>query len=88
MPVSVRLDEETKEILDRIARAKKVPRSEVIRRGIRLVARQEGIGSDRLQPTKELEHLIGSVSGGAPDLSERTGTKFREILSSRNKNRR
>lgn len=88
MPVSVRLDDETREILDRIARDRNLPRSEVIRRGIRLVARQEGLGPDRLEPAKVLAHLIGSVTGGPPDLSERTGETFRELLASRNKGRR
>lgn len=83
MPVSVRLDDETEKMLDRISRLKRMPRSEVIRRGIRLMAREEGIDRDGVNVAEQLEPLIGSVTGGPPALSERTGDRFRELLSVR-----
>ena len=87
MPVSVRLDDETKKMLDRISELKRMPRSEVIRRGIRLVAREEGIDRDGVDVAKQLESLIGSVSGGPPALSERTGERFRELVSGKRRGR-
>lgn len=84
MPLSVRMDEETRKVLDRIARSKGIARSEVIRRGIRLVAEQEGIGT--VTPAiEQIRHLVGSVGGGPSDLSSKTGERFRELISSRRK---
>ncbi|MBW3566141.1 MAG: ribbon-helix-helix protein, CopG family [Acidobacteria bacterium] len=83
MPVSVRLDDETKKMLDRISRLKRIPRSEVIRRGIGLMAREEGLDRDGVNVAEQLESVIGSVTGGPPELSERTGDRFRELVSGR-----
>lgn len=79
MTMSVRLDPETRKLIDELARKERVSRSEVIRRGIHLLAEQR-IAAGETDLLRAIEHLIGRVRGGPPNLSERTGEKFRELL--------
>jgi hypothetical protein len=81
MPVTVRLDEETRKTLQRIARDLKISRSEVIRRGIALVARETGCDHDARPLIETLGPLVGSVRTGRTDLSEETGRRVREKLA-------
>ena len=79
MPVSVRLDPKTEEIVTRLARKKGRTKSEVIRQAIRVLAEgQEGKKPSR--PYDAISHLIGCARGGPRDLSEQTGIKFRQLL--------
>ncbi|HLX09323.1 MAG TPA: ribbon-helix-helix protein, CopG family [Thermoanaerobaculia bacterium] len=78
MPTSVRLDSETTRVLEQLARTKKVSKSDVLRQAIELLA-----GQDRQRPYERVEDLIGSVEGGRPDLSERTGERLRQLLMDR-----
>jgi hypothetical protein len=82
MILSVRLDPETRKLLARLARTRRLSRSEVIRRGIRLLAAQDP-ATLQSNPYEQLRHLIGRVSGGPPNLSERTGERFRNMLVER-----
>src|SRR6267378_4435754 len=69
-PLTLRLDEMTRQRIARIARRKRLSTSEVIRRAIEAWAdRQEPIGS----PYEALADLIGVVRGGNPKRSEQTG---------------
>lgn len=79
MPTSVRLDENTRRLLDRLMRKKGKTQSEVIREAIEVLARSESTGGD-LSPYEAVEDLIGCVSGAPDDLSENTGKKFYELL--------
>ncbi len=79
MPTSVRLDAKTERVLERLARQRRMTKSAVIREAIHIVAdKEERTGS--ASPYEAVKDLIGCVSGGPPDLSERTGERFREIL--------
>ncbi len=78
--LTVRLDPETRKLVAELARKYRVSRSEVVRRGLRLLAEQER-HSAASEPFAALRHLIGRVSGGRRDLSEKTGARFRELLS-------
>jgi hypothetical protein len=82
MTLSVRLDEETKQLLDRLARSRGLSRSEVVRRGIHLIAHHDPTTRET-NPFESIRHLIGRVHGGPPDLSNRTGAGFRQLLSQR-----
>jgi hypothetical protein len=82
MTVSVRLDEETRRLLNRIARTRRLSKSEVVRRGIQLVA-QHDPSTQEADPYASIVHLIGRVHGGPPDLSEHTGARFRKMLAER-----
>jgi len=79
MPTSVRLDAKTERVLERLARRRRMTKSAVIREAIHIAADKED-QRDSVSPYDAVKHLIGCVSGGPPDLSERTGEKFREIL--------
>lgn len=78
--LTVRLDPETRKLLNRLAKEQGVSRSDIVRTGIRLVAEHHETSRES-NPYERIRHLIGSARGGPPDLSERTGEKFREILS-------
>ena len=86
MPVSVRLDPKTEELVNRLARKKGRTKSEVIRQAIRVLAEgQEGKKPSR--PYDAISHLIGCARGGPRDLSEQTGIKFRQLLLKRGRPR-
>jgi hypothetical protein len=81
MPVTVRLDEDTRKTLQRIARDLKISRSEVIRRGIGMVAREAGYDHEARPLIEILGPLVGSVRTGRSNLSEETGRRVREKLA-------
>jgi Arc/MetJ-type ribon-helix-helix transcriptional regulator len=60
--VQARLDEETQAALDRLVRRHGMSVSEVIREGIRLVAKQQGTGAVRRMIG------IGMYASGVPDM--------------------
>lgn len=82
-PLTLRLDEQIRKRVARIARRKGVSTSEVIREAIETwVERQETNES----PHEKIADLIGVVRGGRPDRSTQTGRQFTELL--RNRKRR
>ena len=79
-PVTLRLDQDTRRRLARIARRKRVSASEVIREAIEAwVERQEATG----QPYEAVADLIGVVHGGNPERSTAAGRQFAELLKRR-----
>ena len=80
MPTSVRLDDRTRRLLERLMRQKKKNQSEVIREAIEALARSESAKTDS-SPYATVADLIGCVEGGPADLSENTGRKFAELLA-------
>ena len=85
--VSVRLDPQTEAILARLAERRSQTKSEVLREALVLLARTEADEPKESRPYEALVHLIGSVRGGPPDLSVRTGQKLRDMLGARAKRR-
>ena len=84
MPTSVRLDEETERLLQRLANRAESSKSEVIRVAIETLARQE-LGVNQEGGVYELvSDLLGVAEDGPSDLSEQTGRRLRELLVSRN----
>jgi Arc/MetJ-type ribon-helix-helix transcriptional regulator len=79
MTLSVRLDDETKRLLNRLARSRRASRSEVVRQAIHALAKEDP-ATEEFNPYEQIKDLIGSVKGGPPDLSTRGGQYFREIL--------
>src|SRR5260370_26731503 len=78
-PLTLRLDEKTRQRIARIARRKRLSTSEVIRQAIEAWAqRQEAAGS----PYEAVGGLIGGVRGGNPTRSEQTGRRFSKLLKS------
>jgi hypothetical protein len=88
MPLSVRLDSGTERLVERLARKRGQTKSEVIRDALGMLVEQEKGGERSSRPYELIAHLVGCVRGGPPDLSVRTGEKFREILLRKKKKRR
>lgn len=81
MPTSVRLDRETESLLRRLAQRYAASRSQIIRRAIARLAREEGLHDEPLRPYDLVQDLVGCAKGGPPDLSEETGRRFAEGLT-------
>ncbi|MEW6269042.1 MAG: ribbon-helix-helix protein, CopG family [Thermodesulfobacteriota bacterium] len=78
--VSLRLDLETRRSIDRLARARGRSRSDVVREAVAALI-ERAPAEDR--PYESWKPIIGIARGGRPDLSERTGERFRELLAAR-----
>lgn len=83
MPISVRLDQKTESLVNRVARRTGRTKSMVVREALMALARAEAEGGARTNPYEAIAHLIGCARGGPEDLSERTGEKLRSLLLSR-----
>ena len=79
MPTSVRLDEKTDMLVERLARLDGSTRSDVIREAIASYGRQRG-SRPRRTLYDVIAPYIGVTKGGPTDLSERTGEKFLATL--------
>ena len=81
MPLSVRLDRKTEQLVERMARQRRQSKSEVVREAIAALAlfKNGDDGPGRLYDS--LADLVGCVRGGPPDLSIQTGEKFRRLLA-------
>ncbi len=79
-PLTLRLDLKTRKRIERIARRRQVPVSEVVRLAIAAWAEQQ---EPVAAPYEAMADLIGVVHGGVPGRSIRTGPRFSEILKSR-----
>jgi predicted DNA-binding protein len=86
MTLSVRLDDDTRRLLKRLARSHRVSHSEIVRRAIRRMAKEDPVPED-FNLYERIKHLVGKVHGLPPDLSERTGDKFREIVLEKHQRR-
>lgn len=82
MPTSVRLDAKTQALVARLARKTRRSKSEVIRAAIARLAEDE-VRPASASAYDGMKHLIGIAGGGPPDLSVRTGEKFRQLLLAR-----
>jgi hypothetical protein len=79
MPTCVRLDPKTERVIRTLARRTGRTQSEVIRDAIRRFAASES-EERRGQTAFDLwKDAIGCAKGGPPDLSERTGERFRSL---------
>ena len=83
-PLTLRLDEKTRQRIARLARRKRLSTSEVVRRAIAAWADREELVSS---PYEAVKDLIGVVNGGNPKRSEQTGRSFTALLK-RRRNRR
>jgi len=83
-PITLRLDEKTRQRIARLARRKRLSTSEAIRQAIAAWAdRQEPVSS----PFEAMKDLIGVVRGGNPKRSEQTGRRFAALLMRRRRRR-
>ena len=87
MTMSVRMDAETERLLENLARERGSTKSEIIREAVKLAARRRPRSRTARPPHEAFRGVIGSVRGGPPDLSERTGERFRKLLLDRRRKR-
>lgn len=80
MPLTVRVDVKTERLIQRLARKRGRSKSEVIRDAIGVLARRIQEQEEAERPYETVRDLIGSVHGGPPDLSVRTGEQFRRMV--------
>ncbi len=78
--LSLRLDQETRRTIARLARARRSSQSEVLRAAVAVLI-ERAPRDDR--PYDAWAPVIGIAKGGRSDLSERTGQQLRRLLSSR-----
>jgi hypothetical protein len=82
------MDAETERLLENLARERGATKSEIVREAVRLAARRRRPRSRVAErPYDAFLGVIGSVRGGPPDLSERTGERFRKLLLDRRRKR-
>jgi predicted DNA-binding protein len=83
-PLTLRINDEIRQRIARIARRKGVSTSEVVREAIEtFVERQE----TKETPQEKMADLIGVVRGGRPDRSAQTGRQLTELLKNRRSRR-
>ena len=80
MGTSVRLPARLERLVSRVAKERGATKSEVIRSALTALEHEGRAASMRPTPYEAMKHLIGCASGGPPDLSEKTGKKFRAML--------
>ncbi len=83
-PLTLRIDEKTRQRIARLARHKRLSKSEVVRQAIAAWADgQEPVTS----PYEAMVDLIGVVRGGNPKRSEQTGRSLAALLKRRRRRR-
>jgi hypothetical protein len=75
--LSVRLDDEQRRAIARVAKARKMTLSEVVRDAVDAMLTQAAAS---LRPYDGWKRVLGKAEGLPPDLSENTGRKFTELL--------
>lgn len=85
MPLSVRLDRKTEQLVECLARERGQTKSEVVREAIAALTTRKGGPDGSKRPYDKVADMIGCVRGGPPDLSAQTGEKFRRLLATRKK---
>jgi hypothetical protein len=83
--MSVRLDRETEALIRRMARVAGRSKSWVVREAVAAYAKAE---TPERMPFEALAPFIGAGGTGLPDLSERTGERFTEIVRTKARARR
>ena len=79
MPTSVRLDPEITALIQRLAKQSGLTKSQIIREALLAFAERRQAKSPH--PYDVVKHLIGSADSGGLALSEKTGDKFRKLLT-------
>jgi metal-responsive CopG/Arc/MetJ family transcriptional regulator len=77
MPFSLRLDDDTEERIDRLARERGTSRAAVVREAVARYA-EEADGSVAL--VERLKPFIGVIGSGRSDLSSQTGRRFTALV--------
>ena len=88
MPISVRLDAKTTDVIERLARRTGRTKSQVVRAALLEFARREAVADRPRTAYEDIAHLIGCFDSTEKDLSERTGEKFAALVREKARARR
>ncbi len=88
MPISVRLDAKTTDMLARLAKRSGRTKSQVIREALLGLARRDVVAERPRTAYQAIAHLIGCFDSGGQRLSEKTGEKLAAILREKKRARR
>lgn len=80
MATSIRLSPQLEQLVTRLARKRKQTKSEVIRQALMTLTEHDRNGVSPPTPYEAMQHLLGCATGGPPNLSTRSGEKFRSLL--------
>jgi Arc/MetJ-type ribon-helix-helix transcriptional regulator len=80
--ISIRLHEPLLKQLNREARKRRVRRSDVVREALEAFLSGDVTAIDRL-PYERVRDLVGSLSGGPPDLGEQHRKYLRDLIVDR-----
>jgi hypothetical protein len=83
MPLTVRVDQKTERLIQRLARKRGRSKSDVIRDAIDILAKRAQEQELTERPYEAVRDLVGGVRGGPSDLSEQPGDRFRRMLQDR-----
>jgi predicted DNA-binding protein len=86
MPVSVRLDKETEELLEKAARIMNSPKSKVMKNSIKEYCSRI-LSREKLTPYELAKDLIGKEGSGRRDLSIRGEEILRELFRKKKNDR-
>jgi hypothetical protein len=85
MTITVRLDVRTEREMARLAKSLRTTKSGVVRAAIRALAERSATRERSQSIYDEISDLVGCVEKGPADLSERTGERFRRILTGKHR---
>ncbi len=88
MPMSVRLDDKTTDLITRLARRSGRTKSDIVRAALVEFARHEMARERSASARDVLGDLVGSFDSGGQQLSTRTGERFAAVLRERKRARR
>ncbi len=83
-PMSIRLDDETRRTIARLARARRRSQSEVVREAIDALLERAPAAR---RPWDSWREVVGIARSSSGTLSEHTGRKFAELLAARKRRR-
>ncbi|HEY8181420.1 MAG TPA: ribbon-helix-helix protein, CopG family [Thermoanaerobaculia bacterium] len=86
MVITVRLDPDTRRKLDKLTRAHRVSRSELVRRAIQEMAKEHP-ATEKIDVYERMKDHIGKFPSGRSDLSQNTGEKFHQIALEKHRRR-
>ena len=86
MVITVRLDPETRRKLDKLTRAHRISRSELVRRAIQNMAKEDP-ATEEMNVYERMKDHIGKFRSGRSDLSQNTGEKFYQIVLEKHRRR-
>ncbi|MFN8640522.1 MAG: ribbon-helix-helix protein, CopG family [Candidatus Binatia bacterium] len=88
MPLSLRLDPDTEQLVTRLARSRGQTKSEVLREAVRALSREHAAGRSGATVYDAIKDHVGCFDSGGLNLSVRTGRRFAALLGERARGRR